>query len=247
MSIVLLAAAILAAPTQTDTTYLYRTLLLQAAPGSLLDVIEMYRDRVPVYEASGDGVPFMLRHSQGDHWDLMLIFPLGSLTEFYSVQRVARRGQAAADAGPSEAEFQHALGKNVLWREEVLAKGPPLEELNAVMNRGSFYHVEMFVALAGKRGALFHEREMENQYLARLDRPQNIIFTRAGGAAWDSFTVGVYKDLKHFAASGDNPPEKQQAAALAAGFESSDRIGTYLRTLILRHNDTLAGAVKLKP
>ena len=247
MSIVLLAAAMVAAPIQTDTTYLYRALLIQAAPGSLLDVIEMYRDRVPVYEASGDGVPFMLRHSQGDHWDLMLIFPLGSLTEFYSVQSVTRREQAAADAGVTEAEFQHALGKHILWREEVLAKGPPLEKLNAAMNSGSFYHVEMFVALAGKRGALFHEREMENQYLALLDRPQNILFTRAGGAAWDSFTIGVYQDLKHFAASGDRPPEKQQAAALAAGFEGSDRIGTYLRTLILRHNDTLAGAVRLKP
>ncbi len=247
MSIVLLAAAMVAAPIQADTTYLYRTLLLQAAPGSLLDVIKMYRDRVPVYEASGDGVPFMLRHSQGDHWDLMLIFPVGNLTEFHSAQRAARRGRAAADAGVTDADFQHALGQHVSWREEVFAKGPPLDELNAVMSRGSFYHVEMFVALAGKRGALFHEREMENQYLASLDRPQNLLFTRTGGAAWDSFTIGVYKDLKHFAASGDNPPEEQQAAALAAGFEGSDRIGTYLRTLILRHNDTLAGAVRLKP
>ncbi|MFQ5705162.1 MAG: hypothetical protein ACE5HT_14230 [Gemmatimonadales bacterium] len=246
MGIVLLAAAIAVSPTQADTTYLYRTLLVQAAPGQLLDVIEMYRNRVPVYKASSDHPPFMLRHSQGDHWDLMLIFPIGSMSEFYSSKKVLQRRRAAREAGKSEAEFQHELGQRVLWREELFAKGPPLDKMEATMTRGAFYHVEMFVALAGKRDALFREREMENQYLAQLGRNENLLFTRAGGAAWDCFTIGVYENLRDFAASGDNPPDLQQAAALAAGFEGRDRIGTYLRTLILRHHDTLAGAVTLE-
>ncbi|UCG85023.1 MAG: hypothetical protein JSW71_13885, partial [Gemmatimonadota bacterium] len=77
-----------------------------------------------------------------------------------------------------------------------------------------------------------------------IDRPQNLIFTRAAGAAWDSFTLGVYRDLKHYAESADIPQELQQQAALAAGFEGADRIGTYMRTLIQRHNDTLGGRVR---
>ena len=44
---VLLIAAVLAANTvQADTSYLYRTLLIRAAPGRLLELIEAYQDRV---------------------------------------------------------------------------------------------------------------------------------------------------------------------------------------------------------
>ncbi len=53
----------------------------------------------------------------------------------------------------------------------------------------------------------------------------------------------MYRDLKHYAESADIPAELQQEAALAAGFEGADRIGTYMRTLIQRHNDTLGGRV----
>ena len=244
MSILLLAATVAATATEVDTTYLYRTLLIRAAPGSLLEVIDLYRSRTEVFLAAGDGAPFILRHSQGDHWDLMLIFPMGSFAEYYADERVSRRESAAARSGLTEAEFQRRLGAHVAWREEVFVLGPDLEMVSAAMNGGDYYHVEMFLALPGKRAELLREREMENTYLDRLDRPQNLIFTRAAGAAWDSFTLGVYRDLQHFAASADIPQERQQAAALAAGFEAADRIGTYLRTLIQRHNDTLARAVR---
>jgi hypothetical protein len=241
----LLIAAILAAPTvQADTSYLYRTLLVRAAPGSLLEVIDMYKQRMDVYEAGGTGTPFMMRHSQGDHWDLLLIVPMGSFSDYYSPDQVSRRERAAARSGMSEADFQRRLGQHVSWREELFAWGPALEVTNAALEGGSYYHVEMFVALPGKRAELFKQREMENAYLAYLDRPQNLIFARASGAAWDSFTLGVYRDLKHYAESTDIPEEREQEAALAAGFEGADRIGTYLRTLIQKHNDTLGGRVR---
>ena len=123
-------------------------------------------------------------------------------------------------------------------------KGPPLEQVAATLHRGNYYHIEMFIAIPGKRGELLREREMENVYLAQLDRPQNLIFTRAAGAAWDAFTLGVYRDIKHYAESADIPEEQEEAAAVAAGFEGANMIGVYLRTLIHRHNDTLANAVR---
>ena len=61
--------------------------------------------------------------------------------------------------------------------------------------------------------------------------------------AWDIFTIGCYRDLKHFAESADISEEKEEAAARHAGFEAANRIGTYLRTLIYQHHDTLAVAV----
>jgi hypothetical protein len=241
----LLLAAALAIPTvEADTNYLYRTLLVRAAPGSLLQLIDMLQDRSAVYEAGGEGTPFMMRHSQGDHWDLLLIFPMGSFEEYYSRAQTEHRAQAAAQSGMTESAFHHELGRHIAWQEELFVLGPSWDVVEAKLNSGAYYHVEMFVALPGKRDELFKPREMETEYLAYIDRPQNLIFTRAGGAAWDSYTLGVYRDLKHYAESADIPDELQQEAALAAGFDGADKIGSYMRTLIWKHNDTLGGRAR---
>ncbi len=58
------------------------------------------------------------------------------------------------------------------------------------------------------------------------------------------FTLGFYRDLKHYAESADIPEKDQEAPAKAAGFEGASHIGTYLRNLISEHHDTLAVAVK---
>ena len=229
---------------QADTSYLYRTLLIRAAPGSLLEVIDMYQQRSDVYESAGDHAPFIARHSQGDHWDLLMIFPMQSFEAYYAADRSQQRARAARRAGVSDDEFRRRLDPHVAWREEVFMKGPPLEQVAATLHRGNYYHIEMFIAIPGKRGELLREREMENVYLAQLDRPQNLIFTRAAGAAWDAFTLGVYRDIKHYAESADIPEEREEAAAVVAGFEGANTIGVYLRTLIHRHNDTLANAVR---
>ena len=73
----------------------------------------------------------------------------------------------------------------------------------------------MFVALPEKARELYREREMENDYLRRIGRPQNLIFAKTLGGAWDSFTLGFYRDLKHYAESVDIPAELQQERAPA--------------------------------
>jgi len=244
MHALLLAATLALVQTPADTSYLYKILLVRAAPGQLLELIDAYKERSIAYEEAGDGPVHIMRHSQGDHWDLFLVFPMESFEAYYAADRVRRRSQAFERTGMSAQAFEHELGPLVAWREELFAKGPPLDVVSSTMREAGYYHVEMFVALPGKRAELFREREMENAYLAQIDRPQNMIFTRVGGAAWDSFTLGAYRDLKHYAESADVPEERQQAAALAAGFDGADRIGTYLRTLIQRHNDTLGGPVR---
>ena len=54
------------------------------------------------------------------------------------------------------------------------------------------------IALPGEADGLLSEREMENDYLRRIGRPQNLIFTKTLGGSWDSFTLGLYRDLKHY-------------------------------------------------
>lgn len=228
----------------SDEPYLYRILLVRAAPGRLLDLIERFQLRMAAYEAAGEGRPHLMRHSQGDQWDLMLIFPMGDFERFYAPERTERRNEALEGAGGVGREWRDRLDPLVAWREDLFVWGPPPDRLGARFDGMRFYHVEMFVALPGRRADLLRQREMENGYLKRTDRPPNLIFTREGGAPWDVVTLGFYRDLQHFAERSDVTPEQADEAARAAGFEASNRIGTYLRTLIDYHHDTLAVAVE---
>ena len=85
---------------------------------------------------------------------------------------------------------------------------------------------------------------MENRYYALTLRRGNLIYTRLAGAAWDVFTVGFYRDMAHFAEDPPVSEEEAEAAAIEAGFEARNRIGTHLRTLIDSPHDTLATAVR---
>ncbi|UCE40123.1 MAG: hypothetical protein JSV17_11715 [Candidatus Aminicenantes bacterium] len=231
-------------PLSSEQTYLYKTTFIRAAPGKLLDLIDLLKDQMSVYDASGDKRPFWWRHTQGDQWDLMMLYPMKSYTEYYSKERIKRRAQAQDSSSISQLEFKKRFQEDVSWYEDIFVMGPPLEIVENVFEDTSFYHCEIFIALPGKHTELFKQREMENAYLYGIGRPQNLIFTRDQGAAWDLFTLGCYKDMKEWAASSDIPREKREAAAIEAGFEGSDKIGPYMRTLILMHRDTIGNAIK---
>jgi hypothetical protein len=218
-------------------TYLYKAKLIQAAPGKLPEVIDLLKAAQAAFKEAGDEQPLLMRHSQGDHWDLLSLIPMKSYADYYSPQRMAKRADALK-------QTETRLDELVAWQEDVFVYGPPLAELREAFSASGFFHVEMFDSLAGKQSELFKEREMENAYLKALKRPENSIFVRDQGAAWDLFTIGAYRDLKQFAESAGIPETQQDAAAKAAGFEAANRIGPYLRTLISSHHDTLAVSVK---
>ncbi|HKR62015.1 MAG TPA: hypothetical protein VJS64_20170 [Pyrinomonadaceae bacterium] len=220
-----------------EPTYLYKAKLVQAAPGKLLEVIELLKSSSSGYKEAGDEQPLLMRHSQGDRWDLLILIPMKSYVDYYSPERAPKRVQALRQS-------QTSLDELVAWQEDVFVYGPPLAELRKAFASSAFFHVEMFDSLAGKQSELFKEREMENAYLKALKRPENFIFVRDQGAAWDLFTIGAYRDLKHYAESASISEAEQDAAAKTAGFEAANRIGPYLRTLISSHHDTLAVSVK---
>jgi hypothetical protein len=222
-----------------DTPYLYKVTLVQAAPGKLVELIDLYKVRAAEMKEAGDEAPLWMRHSQGDHWDLMILFPMGSYVDYYQPERIAKR-----DRADQTAKLNNKIKENIAWQEDLFAYGPPLGDVRKAFAGGAFFHVEMFVALPGDFGNLYKEREMENAYAKALHEPENLIFARDQGAAWDIFTVGVFRDLKHYAESADVPTKDQEAAAKAAGFDSPGQIGPYLRRFIREHHDTLAVAVK---
>jgi hypothetical protein len=223
----------------TQTPYLYKVTLAQAAPGKLLELIELYKTQAELVKAAGDEAPLWMRHSQGDHWDLLILWPMGSYSEYYQQERVEKRWHTQAAS-----RLQTQINANTAWQEDLFVRGPALADLRKAFAAGAFFHVEMFIALPGMFGELWKEREMENAYAKALKQPENFIFLRLAGAAWDIFTIGVFRDLKHYAESADALPKDQEAAAKAAGFDAPSQIGPYLRRFIREHHDTLAVAIK---
>jgi len=240
----LAASEVTGPPPSTKPVYLYKTTFVRAAPGKLLDLIALNKDRMAVIEASGDAGPFWWRHTQGDQWDLMLLSPMGSYAEYYAKNKIARRKKAAEASGLSQEEFARKLDACSSWREDVFVMGPPLEFVKKAFEGTAYYHIEIFVSLPGKQEELFKEREMENVYAVETGRPYNMIFVRDQGAVWDLFTLGCYRDIKHWAVGDEVTKEQRAAAARKAGFNSPEEIGPYMRTLIDMHRDTMGVAIR---
>ena len=213
-----------------EQPFLYRASLVQAAPGKLVELIDLYKTH------AGQQPPLWMRHSQGDRWDLLILKPMGSYADYYRADAIKARQQ---DAG-----WEQRRKALVAWEEDVFVYGPPEAMLRKAFADSGFFHVEMFRSLPGMRAELLKEREMENAYARAVKQPDNFIFVRDQGASWDVFTVGCFRNLKHYAESADVSPDAAAAAAKAAGFDSAAAIGPYLRRFISDHHDTLAVSIR---
>jgi len=192
----------------------YQVTLLRAAPGNLSDLI----NQTKAHKKQQKGNVSIMRHSQGDHWDLMLLEP------------IEKNSFVSLDFGLN-ADFQHEFiaTSTVSW-----SKIKPMAKSSGI------FHIEMFHAVHGKSQELIKQRNMENKYLTLTKRRANVIFETSFGNDVDSFTIGYYKDMMAFASMPDLPSEVFSKAATDAGFKSRDDIGLYLRELILSHHDTIA-------
>jgi len=226
---------------------LYRFVMIQAAPGKSADLLALYRQRAPVIVAGGDELPIVVRHSQGDRWDLVVMYPSGSFTEYYSRERVAKREAAANASGVSSAAFARQFYDLVNWHEDVYVEGPPLADVRAYLKDMGLAHFEMLQALAGKRDELIKERQMENAYNMKRGRPGALIFTHEQGAAWDVITLDAWRDWRQYGELQMIPADVSDAAARETGFASADAVGVYMRTLITSHHDSLGPLVTLTP
>ena len=244
MLLTTLATLAVLTSTPADSSTVYQAVMIRAAPGHLLHFIDAVKARMPVYDAAGEHRPLVLRHAQGDQWDLMLLIPIGSVAEHFDDARRDRWRAAVKKTGFDDAQFGRQLDEWVSWREELYVTGPSVGALDAAAGPAGYFHLEIFQALAGKRDSLRAERRMENDFLARTGRPTNLIFDKITGPAWDSFTIGFYRDLPHYAEPAKTSGDEEDAAAKAAGFVSRNHIGSYLRQFLSAHHDTLGPIVR---
>ena len=195
---------------------LYRVSTIRAAPGALQELLK----RIASSEDSPSS-PLVMRHSQGDQWDLMIIEAINA-SETMSASFVAESDALIA------------------FEEDHFAYGPSWKTISTAYGANSFYHIEMFEAVAGKAADLLEQRRMENVYLSATGQTTNLIFRRAAGSDVDVFTIGFHKSLGVFAAPSDVSDEDKETAAKEAGFKGRFDISFYLRSLISGHHDTLA-------
>lgn len=223
---------------ELEGDYLYGVSTVRAAPGelsALLDWFDAWK-AADFHEATGLPEPLVMRHTQGDQWDLLVIEPMESWLTYFDEEAAAVRQAESSEHAELIAEY-HDL---VAFHEDHFAYGPPLRVLRSAWDDSGFFHVEMFHALPGLAGDLMEQRRMENEYLAATGQVQNFIFRRSSGSDVDVFTIGFHESLESFAAPAPASVEEKQNAARDAGFDSLEDISFYLRSLISGHRDTLA-------
>lgn len=214
---------------------LYKVTLLRANPGSLLSLIDSIKTEISTYDQFLEHKPYLLRHSQGDHWDLMLIYPIEALEDYFATENIQKRDKSST----LEKGYGNKFFKLVSFQEEAIVSGPSLSDFKKAFESYDLFHIEIFTAIAGKQDELLKQRKAENKFYAGIDHRPNFIFTRVFGPSWDNFTIGFYTDMHDFAGP-DISFEKENKAAIDAGFEGVNFIGSYLRSLISEHHDTLA-------
>jgi len=236
--VLLLSLPTIASPEELEGDYLYKVTTIRAATGALADLLdwEARLSASEYYVDAGQERPLLMRHSQGDQWDLLVIVPMQSWTDYHSQASTQKRRTAST----KHDELLAAGQKLFAFYEDHFAYGPSWSALESAYAAYSFYHIEMFEAAPGKANELLEQRRMENTYLVSTGQQPNMIFRRAAGSDVDIFTIGFHLNFQTFAAPAEVTIEEKELAAKAAGFKGLSDISFYLRSLISGHHDTLA-------
>jgi len=227
---------------EQDLNTLYNVQTLRAAPGHLQEFIEINQQLIKqgFYNEWSEAAPFIGRHSQGDHWDIMLVQPMVSYGAYFAAEKLQQRRAAHQ----KHAKQLQRLEQLTAFKEDLFVYGPALSKLTTEFSDNNLMHIEIFHAVAGKKDALLQQRIIENAYLVGVGRTANQIFVADGGGDADIMTIGFYPSLQDFAKPQTMNEQQRDAVAKQVGFKGLDDISYYLRSLISAHHDTFANVVR---
>lgn len=236
ISIFLIPKAYAQEPPLLDT--LFKFTMVRAAPGKLEALINFYRAEkgAGYYESIGEKQPMIMRHSQGDHWDLFLLQPIMSYQAYYGPDMISLRAEKASEI------LSHKNKENDLlaFEEHLMSYGPETTWVEQEFADNGYFHLELFAAIAGMHDELLDQRIRENAYLEATGRRANMIFVGDQGSDIDVISIGFYKSLQDYATPSPASPEQSLKAAVENGFRSNNHIGFNLREFLAYHHDTLA-------
>jgi len=97
----LLGLPTIASTEELEGKYLYKVTTIRAATGALADLLdwEAQLRASEYYVDAGQERPLLMRHSQGDQWDLLVIVPMQSWTDYHSQAATQKRSIASGKHG----------------------------------------------------------------------------------------------------------------------------------------------------
>lgn len=197
---------------------LYHIHFSKAAPGKLPQLIDTYK-AAPAPEASEPQfTPIILRHRDGDEWDLLMITPLGKQTTLTS-----------NPAPQAVMDYYGRVGPLSDWHNDTFVLGPSwavVQKALIVAKGEPVYVVTDYRALPGHRAQLKAVLDRNAQ-----DTPgRNVLFLHAEGASWNFLNITRYDTWAEVGAPPPQPP---------AGTAPQDT-GLAIREHMAVHHDTIA-------
>lgn len=225
-----------------DLGTLYKATMVRAAPAKLEALINFYKaeKQAGYYASIGEAQPMIMRHSQGDQWDLFLLQPIEGYAAYYAPEMVSLREEKTQEMMAHEMKENEMLA----FEEHLMSYGPAADLVKQEFAENGYFHLELFAALAGMHEELLDQRVRENAFLEAIGRQANMIFVGDQGSDIDVFTIGFYKNLQDYATPSTATPEQSLQAAIDNGFKSNNHIGFNLREFLAYHHDTLANKVE---
>ena len=202
---------------QAPALELYHIHISKAAPGKLPQLIDAYKS-APAPEAGKPQVtPIILRHRDGDEWDLITITPLGKQTTL------------TANAPPQAVmDYYQRVGLLSDWHNDTFVVGPGwavVQKALVVAKGEPVYVVTDYRALPGHRPQLRAVLDRNAQ-----DTPgRSVLFAHVEGASWNFLAITRYDS---WAEMGAPPPQPAAGAPQDQGLAIRDHLAV--------HHDTIA-------
>lgn len=205
------------APQPAPALELYHIHISKAAPGKLTQLIDTYKNGPAPAADEPQVTPIILRHRDGDEWDLITITPLG------------KQVTLSANA-PSQAtqDYFQRVGPLTDWHSDTFVVGPSwavVQKALVVAKGEPVYVVTDYRSLPGHRPQLRQVLDRNAQ-----DTPgRNVLFAHVEGASWNFLNVTRY----------DSWAEMGALPQPAAGVAPQDQ-GLAIREHLAVHHDTIA-------
>jgi hypothetical protein len=204
---------------------LYHVHFVKAAPGKLLEMIDAYLNSPPDPQASAP--PVLLRHREGDDWNLLVLTPLGAEETLRAAPPPADLQQFQTRARPLRAQHNDTFAIGPAWPEaQKLLLGEGRAESSG--GTGAVYVVSVFRSLPGHRDQL----EGVLRKIAAEEPTSTLTLQHIEGAAWEFLMIARYDSWTAFGESEQKSGGKAPGpAALALGEHLAE------------HHDTVAERV----
>jgi hypothetical protein len=220
------AAAPPATPQAGAAQELYHVHFVKAAPGKLPELIDAYMS-APADPKTAQP-PVVLRHIEGDDWQLMVITPLGAEETLQAAAPPAEMQQFLTRTRPLRAQHTDTFAIGPPWaeaRKVLLGEG----DGQAAIGISPVYVVTVVRALPGHRDQL--EGVLRKEV---ADAPgSTLTLQHMEGASWEFVTISRYAS---WAAFGDTLQKERGQALLSP---TSAGLGEHMA----EHHDTMAERV----